>query len=86
MKACADEIVAEHPGHAHTLRLVTPHWLRHSFAFEMLAGGASLFAVQAQLGHTSPATTQVYVHLLMQDRQQALRAAAANRARGDKVG
>lgn len=42
---------------------VTPHMLRHSFATEMIAGGADLRIVQELLGHTSLGVTQVYLHL-----------------------
>ncbi len=42
---------------------ITPHKLRHSFATEMLAGGADIRIVQEILGHTSLAVTQVYLHL-----------------------
>lgn len=44
-------------------KAVTPHKLRHTYATRLLESGAQLVDIQALLGHTNLATTQIYTHV-----------------------
>ncbi len=45
----------------------TVHTLRHSFATHLLEAGTDIYRVQKLMGHTTPKTTAIYIHLRRQD-------------------
>jgi site-specific recombinase XerD len=55
------------------IKRVHPHLLRHTFACSMLSYTKNLFLVSRALGHSSISTTQIYLHLVDGELEEAMK-------------
>ncbi len=51
---------------------ISPHAMRHTMATLLMKNGANIFTIKEILGHESLKTTEIYLHLDMDAKQQAV--------------
>lgn len=52
---------------------IHPHILRHSFATQLLRGGANILAIKEMMGHATIKSTEVYINLNTKDLRKTLK-------------
>lgn len=67
-----EDIFAKYRDLAGINPLATPHYLRHTFATNLLSNGADIRSVQEILGHSNISTTEIYTEVSIARKQEVL--------------
>lgn len=67
-----EDIFEKYRQKAGIMQHATPHYLRHSFATQLLNNGAGIRDVQELLGHNSIVTTQIYTEVSLARKKEVL--------------
>jgi len=67
------DFMKRYAGKAGLNKGVHPHTLRHSFATDLLRDTKKIRLVHKALGHVSISTTMIYMHIVDEQLEQALR-------------
>lgn len=67
------DLVARLARQAGIVKHISPHTLRHTFATDLLRATKNIFLVSKALGHSDLSTTQIYLHLVDGEMENALK-------------
>ena len=67
------DVIREAAERAHLGRAITPRTLRHAYATHLMDAGVDLAVISSLMGHRSPSETGVYLHVLADRPQAAVR-------------
>lgn len=67
-----EDLFKKYRDKANINRSSTPHYLRHTFATNLLTNGADIRSVQEILGHSSISTTEIYLEVSNTHKKQVL--------------
>lgn len=77
-------IIKDVASYAEINKNISPHTFRHSFASQLIKGGADIRAVQQMLGHESIVTTEIYTHIDTSQKRKSVEKLFSTDSNSDK--